>query len=143
MSERDGIVSKLLIPEKNRLHGWATRLFLACTLATGITLYVSRNQPVSGINFAKLIDNPDISLKLSADGKNVAYIQTYQDQNQDSYREIKTVDQNGNEKILFVVAGGGYISDLAWDPVGTKLVLNLDYNSDPYWGIHAMPEQPN
>lgn len=141
MSEREGFISKLLVPDKHRPQGWATRLFLACTLATGLALYTSRNQSNSSINIEQLSKDPEVSLRLSSDGKHLAYIGNYVDQEGNAYQEVREIDQYGNEKAVFNADGSEHISDFSWQPNGNELAINLVYSSDPYWGGHHAPEQ--
>ena len=116
MAERQNLNSKLL---PSTFYGLIARLFLASTIITSGTIFISRNQDREPSNrIDTLLSNNHLSIYPNV--SNIAVVERKTDR---SY-ELQIIDSKGNKKLIFDTLQGDSLSQLSWSPYDkNKLVF--------------------
>jgi len=108
MAERQNLNSKLL---PSTFYGLIARLFLASTIITSGTIFISRNQDREPSNrIDTLLSNNHLSIYPNV--SNIAVVERKTDR---SY-ELQIIDSKGNKKLIFDTLQGDSLSQLSWSP---------------------------
>lgn len=122
MPERS-FFERMLIPKKNNIFRWTSRLLLTTGLMIGAIDALSYRETESN----ELIRQSLAHLYFSPDGTNIAFAEKVKSHDNSSFfYKIHVLNYEGEDKIAFTLAPGDYVNNLSWSLDGIYIAFNHD-----------------